>query len=333
MKDIEVDFVVPWVDGADHKWQEQFRAYRNDDTACDATLKRYRDWDLMRYWFRCIEKNAPWVRNIYFVTWGHIPGWLNLDNPKLVIVKHEDYIPEDCLPVFNANPIEVNIHRIPGLSEHFVYFNDDMFLINKTTKEDFFVDGLPCDSAIEYPNIQEAEVIACMHANNYCTINRNFDKRKVIGGNLLKWFNPAYGLLNISTLSLSIFKRFTGVYSNHLPQPFLKATYHQVWESEYDILNLTSKSKFRSRTDVSQHLFKSWQLCSGNFRPINITKFGKLFTVCEDNYDEAADYITTSGKKMVCINDEFNDEAELEIAKRRIINAFDSVTEKSSYEL
>ena len=68
-----------------------------------------------------------------------------------MIVKHEDYIPEEFLPTFQSRTIDMNFHRIKDLSEHFVYFNDDMFLINPTTKEDFFVNGLPCDSAVMKP--------------------------------------------------------------------------------------------------------------------------------------------------------------------------------------
>lgn len=333
MKDISIDFVVPWVDGADKSWQKEFKKYRNDDLACDTTLKRYRDWDLMKYWFRCIEINAPWVNKIYFITWGHIPEWLNVNHPKIEVINHKEYIPIDNLPVFNANPIEVNLHRIKNLSEHFVYFNDDMFLINKVSKKDFFVNGLPCDTAVEYPNIHESEVIGSMNVNNICAINRNFNKRKIIKNNFFKWFNPSYGVLNASTLSLILYKRFAGIYGNHLPQPFLKSTFNDVWSSEPEVLELTSKSKFRSRTDVSQHLFKSWQLCSGKFHPINIRKLGRIFTVCADNYNEAADYIINSGKKMVCINDEFEDEIEFDYAKKKIIESFELLTKKSSFEL
>ena len=81
------------------------------------------------------------------MTCGHVPGWLNLEAPKLHFVKHADFIPVEYLPTFNCNPIEMNIHRIKGLSDHFIYFNDDTFLIDHVAEERFFRDGLPCDIA------------------------------------------------------------------------------------------------------------------------------------------------------------------------------------------
>ena len=69
--------------------------------------------------------------------------WLNTENPKLTVVNHKDYIPEEYLPTFSSHPIELNLHRIKGLSEQFVYFNDDTFIINAMQPEDFFKKGLP----------------------------------------------------------------------------------------------------------------------------------------------------------------------------------------------
>ena len=74
----------------------------------------------MPYWFRAVEKFAPWVRKIHFVTCGHVPAFLNLAHPKLHHVKHEGFLPPEVLPTFSSHAIEMNLHRIPGLAEHFV---------------------------------------------------------------------------------------------------------------------------------------------------------------------------------------------------------------------
>ena len=88
-----IDFVIPWVDGSDIEWQKERAKYdiskKIDINNCSA---RFRDWDNLQYFFRGVEKYAPWVHKIYFITWGHLPKWLNTDNPKLVIVNHKDYI-------------------------------------------------------------------------------------------------------------------------------------------------------------------------------------------------------------------------------------------------
>lgn len=122
---------------------------------------------MLRYWFRGVEKFAPWVNKIFFVTYGHMPKWLNIDHPKLVVVKHEDFIPSQYLPTFNSQLIEFNFCYIKDLSERFVYFNDDMFLLNDVSPERFFKDGLPCDLAgmdsmgLLQPNLFESTVFFC----------------------------------------------------------------------------------------------------------------------------------------------------------------------------
>ncbi|MCD7750773.1 MAG: Stealth CR1 domain-containing protein [Lachnospiraceae bacterium] len=125
----EIDLVIPWVDGADPSWRKQRKHYESEDEKKNNTNSFYRDWGLMRYWFRGVERNLPWIHKIYFVTWGHTPPWLNGTHPKLSIVKHEDYIPSEFRPTFSTNPIELNQHRIKGLSEQFIYANDDTFLL------------------------------------------------------------------------------------------------------------------------------------------------------------------------------------------------------------
>ncbi|GMO18334.1 MAG: hypothetical protein Ta2A_26630 [Treponemataceae bacterium] len=126
----DIDFVLLWVDMNDPVWQKKFNRYlpTANSEKTDTRAIKYRDWDNLRYWFRGVEKFAPWVRKIHFVTSDQCPEWLNLDAPKLHYVTEADYIPAEYLPLFNCNPLEINFHRIKGLSEQFVYFNDDMFL-------------------------------------------------------------------------------------------------------------------------------------------------------------------------------------------------------------
>lgn len=110
MENYDIDFVILWVDGNDENWINEKKKYekekgKNDD----ARVVRYRDWNNLQYWFRGVEKFTPWVRKIHFVTWGHIPQWLDTSNPKINIVKHTDFIPKEYLPTFSCYPIELNI--------------------------------------------------------------------------------------------------------------------------------------------------------------------------------------------------------------------------------
>ena len=90
--------------------------------------QRYRGYGIFNYWFRMIEKHAPWVNHIYLVTNGQ-NRMVELGYPQLKLVTHKEFIPKEYLPTYNSAAIELNLHRIEGLSENFLYFNDDMYLI------------------------------------------------------------------------------------------------------------------------------------------------------------------------------------------------------------
>ena len=111
----KIDFVILWVDGSDEKWLKEKNKYTN--IKGDASINRFRDFGNLQYLFRGIEKYADFVNNIFFITWGHIPSWLNVNHPKLKIIRHDQFIPNKYLPTFNSNVIELNLHRIKDLSE------------------------------------------------------------------------------------------------------------------------------------------------------------------------------------------------------------------------
>ena len=180
----EIDFVITWVDGNDPDWQKQKMEYSMQPDLSqkqDDRKERYRDWDLLRYWFRGVERFAPWVRRIHFVTWGHLPSWLNKEHPKLNIVNHKDFIPEKYLPTFNSHAIEWNMHRIPGLAENFVYFNDDMFLIKKVRPEQYFKNDLPVDMLALQPDVANTkdQVMPYIYLNNTMLLAKYFDNVKI----------------------------------------------------------------------------------------------------------------------------------------------------------
>lgn len=86
-----IDFVIPWVDGNDPDWRNERSKWCIENEG-DHREIRFRDWDNLQYWFRGVEKFAPWVNRIHFITYGHLPPWLNVDHPKINIVRHTDYI-------------------------------------------------------------------------------------------------------------------------------------------------------------------------------------------------------------------------------------------------
>lgn len=324
----KIDFVIIWVDGNDQEWQKEKDKYSPNKNT-DSRNIRYRDWDNLKYWFRGVEKFAPWVNKIYFVTCGHYPEWLNKDNPKLVCVKHSDYMPKEYLPTFSSIPIELNIHRIKGLSEQFVYFNDDMFITNYVTPKDFFKNGKPCDMAILNPITAEDHTYASNIFNNMSIINKHFKKNKTIKKNYNKFLNIKYGKYNIRSLLCLPWSKIIGFYEPHHCNAYLKSTFNLVWNKEFKVLDKTSKNKFRSPQDINQYIFKYWQYCTGNFSPNKNEK--KSIRVLE-NIEDACKYIKTKKYKMLCLNDSDSKE-NFEEAKKRINEAFETILpEKSSFE-
>src|SRR5699024_1665485 len=267
MKDVPIDFVIPWVDGSDPDWNEEKQKY-DGKSNIDSRNIRYRDLDNLKYWFRGVEEFAPWVNKIHFITWGHLPSWLDTFHPKLNILKHEDYIPEKYLPTFSTRPIELNFHRIEGLTEHFVYFNDDMFITKRVEKDDFFKNGLPCDTAVMMPMISKFRNSTMANVSNVMEIiNTTYEKNSVIKRNLFKWLNVKYGKHLISTILMLPYKNFPGFLNQHLPNSYLKKTFEELWDNEYEVLDKTCRNKFRTAKDVNQQLLKYKQYADGNFYP------------------------------------------------------------------
>lgn len=328
-----IDFVITWVDGSDKEWLQEKALY---DTSVDVddSAERYRDWELLRYWFRGVEKFAPWVRKIHFVTWGHVPSWLDTENPKLQIVRHEDYIPKEYLPTFNSAVIEIHMHRIKGLSDNFVYFNDDFYLINHVQEKDFFKGEKPCDMLAFQPVVANPKnpVMSHIYMNNSVTLCKYFEKRENVKqhpGNYFKiGYPPLYFFYNILEMA---FPLYTGFYTVHNPSPFCKATFEEVWEKEEELLKEMSTHRFRGKNDISPYLFREWQKLSNQFMPTNVLKDFGYFEVSQDNH-KLVNTITKQKKKMICINDAKLD-ADFVTVKKELQDAFEAILpEVSSFE-
>lgn len=132
-----MDIVITYVDGNDPVWQRDYEKY----TDVPVMQKRFRDWGTLRYLLRGIETNMPFIRNVYLVVShpSQVPEWADTENLKIVL--HKDIIPAEHIPAFNSTVIEMFLHRIDGLDEEYLYFNDDIFPVLPCRQEDFFRDG------------------------------------------------------------------------------------------------------------------------------------------------------------------------------------------------
>jgi hypothetical protein len=143
-----VDVVYTWVDGGDPEWRERKARALGDNTWVAAVSEhtanssRFASRDELRYSLRALHCFAPWVRRVFLVTDDQVPEWLDTEHPGVTVVSHRELFGDTGrLPTFNSHAIESRLHRIRGLSEHFLYLNDDVFLGCPVTPELFFTPG------------------------------------------------------------------------------------------------------------------------------------------------------------------------------------------------
>ena len=329
---MDIDFVITWVDMDDPKWQTDFSKYsvNKNNTKNGTSEARFRDYGFLRYWFRGVEKFAPWVRKIHFVTCGQKPAWLDTNHPKIHLVNHKDYIPEQFLPTFNSVVIEYYLHRIPGLAEHFVYFNDDFYIINAITPERFFKNGQPCDIAAFLYNPSWSQWYRTLR-NNIQIINQHFDKKEVMTRFQDKWFDKSYGSRACWNYLLKPYGKFIPLRTPHNAQPFLKKTFEEVWEVAEKELTEASVNRFRALNDYTPELFRTWQICQGNFEPYNTYSDTKMFPLMI-RPKQAVKAIYEQSYSLICLNDNVHIRNYAQVM-RNIRDAFEHILpEKSSFE-
>ena len=330
---MDIDFIVTWVDMDDPKWKEEFYRYSGkiDNSVNELSEARFRDYGFLKYWFRGVEKFAPWVRKVHFVTSGQKPDWLDTNHPKLNMVSHKDYIPQKYLPVFNSNLIEIYMHKIPNLSEKFVYFNDDFFITNHLSPDRFFVNELPNDIAAFRHNTGFSQ-FEKMLKNNIRLINKHFDKKEVFKKDAWKWYHPSYGKRGRVNHLLKYYDKFVTLRTPHNAQPFLKQTFEEVWKHCENELVAMSSHRFRNSNDLTPELFKTWQICSSNFNPYNTYQDTKMFPLMLKS-KKAIQAVRHQTYSLVCLNDSIyirNYKKTMENIK----SSFDAILpEKSSFEL
>jgi len=327
MTEEKIDFVVPLVDCNDPEWIKSYNYYRPNKPISDES--RFRDWGIFKYWFRSVEKYAPWVNKVFLITNGTFPEWINSDCEKLVLIKHSDYIPDQYLPTFNSNTIELNYHRLADLSEHFVLFNDDMFICAPIQPEYYFRDGLPCDFNFESPfrNPQFCELNQYgIDISSYCDVavlNRHFNRNIVIRQSWRKWFgNHLWGkplFLSLLMLGRSKFESFPIL---HIEQPMLKSVLKDIWDKENSALS-ASCTRFREPTNLNQYLIRYWQFASNKFYPVK--RKGLAYHYYDKEIvEDLIKNLTNEQFQSICINDTpYCSEEDYEYAGNMIRQAFD----------
>ena len=205
-----------------------------------------------------------------------------------------------------------------------------MFLTAPVKPEDFFKDGLPCESALM--DIATApgpdDCLPHMLINNFALINRHFNKREVLKKNAGKFFTLKYGKEVMRNICLLPFQYFSCFRDAHLPSSYRKSTFEKVWKEEGKLLENCGENRFRSKSDLTHWLMKCWQICEGNFVVRDI-KWGHHYELWEDSIEVVCRSIEQQKYRAVCLNDS-KTEIAFEELKARLIGCFESVLPKRS---
>ncbi len=147
-----IDAVITWVDGNSEVHRRTRQKYMAEARIPlhENAINPHR-WicnDEILYCLQSIDNYAPWTRTIWVVVDSEIPDLSGLSDELRAKVKfafHRDIFDgfTDALPTFNSLAIESMIWRIEGLSERFMYFNDDVFLTAPLFPEDVFRGDIP----------------------------------------------------------------------------------------------------------------------------------------------------------------------------------------------
>ena len=331
----DIDVIITWVDGNDPDWIKEYISYKGCKPG------RFRDIGVLKYIFRGLEQNMPWVRKIHLVTNGQIPVWLNLKHPKIFFHSHDDFfIYKDALPVFNSNAIELNFQSIPDLAEKFIIFNDDMLVFKPVPEERFFENELPVDYCkLSYPRkgrlykwLRPQNYLACALINNNYLYLKNTHVNQI---NKKHLYSKNYNLrTNISNFVFSLYRKVKWFEVYHHPQPHLKSTWEdKSLESRNVAVRNTIYTKFRSSSDVSHYLYRYQNLLNNKFYPKQYNDHCSIYVKSVDSFINNIDKYFSNVFLCIC-EDENMENAEFIKLKKTLTKELEIMfPNKCSYEL
>lgn len=283
-----MDAVITYVNGLDPVWQSEYSKCVGMETFME---KRFRDWGTLKYLLRGISVNMPFVRNVYLVVSGdtQVPSWANRE--QLRIVRHSDIIPSGLLPVFNSQAIEMFLHRIAGLDEEFLYFNDDFFPMLPCSPEDFFLDGKPCHHM----------------SRHWLTLGNDF--RFVVR----RSFRFACETLEMNAPC-------SYLRPQHTVAPMLKSLCEELYSlREKDLLS--SVTPLRENTNYNQYIFSDYIFLKGMAADRKISN--KHYSLAVAGISQMEKFIGSPTRKIVCINDVNIPESKFTAYRTRLLEAFE----------
>ncbi|WP_405552000.1 stealth family protein [Streptomyces sp. NBC_01171] len=300
--DFPVDAVYTWVDGNDPAWQERKATAKGEvyhaESASDA---RFISRDELRYSVRSLHLFAPWVRNVYVVTDDQTPAWLRddlADVPGLRIATHREIFRDQAdLPVFNSHAIESQLHRIEGLAEHFLYFNDDMFMGRPVAPHAFYT---PTGVARYFPS-----------------------RNRIPQGPVVPTDSPVDAACkNNRALLKERFGRVITQPMEHIPYPLRRSAMEEAERDFPEAWARTSGSRFRAMTDISptSSFVLYYAALTGRGQPGSMP-FTYLQLSVPDLADRLQRLLDGRDKDSFCLNDAFSTPEDIE-AQQELLDGF-----------
>ena len=292
-----MDAIVTYVNGLDPLWLEDYRKA----VGPKMLDKRFRDWGTLRYHFRGLAEYMPFIDRIHLVVAreSQVPEWVNRSSVNVVL--HRYIMPSGKLPTFNSSMIEMFLHRIPGLSERFLYFNDDMFTLKPCSVEDFFPEGKPA---------------------------MGFAKNSLYFGDFRYLVHHSDSL---AKKALGMPAGCSYVRPQHTASPMLKSQCDEVYAKvEQEIMS--SLSPLRTRANYNQYLFLDYMYYKGV--AVNRRLSNKHFSLAAHSIDRICDFVRKPSTKMACINDVHMTEDKFTACREKLLAAFGvALPHKCRFEL
>jgi Stealth protein CR2, conserved region 2/Stealth protein CR1, conserved region 1 len=320
--DTPIDIVYLWVDGNDSSWRAKRQAALQQlPSLASAHMARYsnvegrfRDNHELRYSLRALEKFFPEHGHVYIVTDAQTPPWLRPCD-RLTLVDHRDLIPEACLPTFDSGHIESWIHHIPGLSERYFYFNDDVFLGAPVQLKDwFYPGGFHVAWSDDPPVSGRALSTDATAAENACRLSIQWLSDKVRSG--------APWLREQDPLYQTTFRTFA-----HSPRPMLKSLLLKLEDTAPELFAAVRSNVFRSwdKPAIVSDFVLRWALAHGIAR-IRPYRHRYVSTGEADQAAQLQALVSEFGAlAFFCINDTTDDAPTHDPRLQNVLHALQSM--------
>ena len=245
----------------------------------DGSDARYRQVDELKYALRSVQSFAPGCGVSSSSRTAH-PGWLT-EHPYVTMVRSAEFFADpSVLPTHNSHAVESQLHNIPGLAEHFLYSNDDMFFGRPGGSEHVLLAG----GGDQVHRVREPDRPGGQHAarsgfENAARVNRRLLQQR--------------------------FGRTIARHLEHAPTPLRKAVLFEL-EREFPAdFARTAASAFRSATDISvtNSLYHYYALLTGRAVVQTGARVSYIDTTVWSGLAEMSELLASRSMDFFCLND------------------------------